>query len=92
VQFGYAEWGAPSSYYCTSRAEACAVALEKINETTPFYFATTEGTQLRGVPCTRACSISIPGISGRVLYYQVLFRNGSGAVVATGEPAVFVVP
>ncbi len=92
VQFGYAEWGAPSSYYCTSRAEACAVALETINETTPFYFATTEGTQLRGVPCTRACSISIPGISGRVLYYQVLFRNGSGAVVATGEPAVFVVP
>ena len=92
VQFGYAEWGGPSSYFCTSRAEACVVSAKEVSQKLPFYFATTESSQIPGAPCAKGCSISVPAISGRILYYQVFFRNASGAVVATGDPAVSVVP
>ncbi len=92
VQFGYAEWGSPPSYFCTSRAEACAVGSTNTANKAPFSFDITESRLFNGVPCAKGCSITIPAISGRVLYYQVLFRNVSGAVAATGEPAVSVVP
>jgi hypothetical protein len=37
------------------------------------------------VDCTNGCSVRIPAISGRVLYYQVDRLDAAGAVV-TSEP------
>ena len=73
VQFGY-----DTNYYCTSRREACVQG--GIPE-----FA-YQGENPPGVACTNGCTISVPAISQRVLYYQVLLRNASNQVVGQMAP------
>lgn len=65
IQFGYAEWGSPSNYYCSSRKEACQVVDCVITQATPFYYP-SEGHS--GSSCT---SVQIPGLSGLTMYYSV---------------------
>jgi hypothetical protein len=81
VQFGYAENGDPGSYYCTARQETCVTQSATINATQPFYFATTEVASVTGMPCRSGCTITIPGLPGRVVYYQVNSRDASGKVI-----------
>jgi hypothetical protein len=76
VRFGYAENGSPESYFCTPRREACVAA------GAPYSFLSEAPT---GVDCTDGCSVRIPAISGRVVYYQVERLDAAGAVV-TSEP------
>lgn len=83
IRFGYAENGPPDRYFCTSREEAC------LSGTRPFVWA---GEQARGEACEGGCSIPIPGISGRVVYYSVEWLNGSGEVVHSGARSAAVVP
>lgn len=80
VQFGYAENGAPTNYYCMPRQEACEVAASTI-QTTPFYFASET---FSGASCTSGCTITVPAISGRTLYWQILGRNSNGTTANTG--------
>jgi hypothetical protein len=95
AEFGYAE-DSFSGYFCTSRAETCAVgrssSSNQIDPNNPFYFETTEASLLTGTPCSGGCTIAIPGISGRVLYGRMKYLNAAGALVATGEPFVIAVP
>jgi len=95
IQFGYAENGAPGQFYCTSRHEACAVAASSV-ATVPFQFWSdgTDGTLagLSGTPCASGCSIAIPGLSQRMLYYQVIYRDGSNRPVAQTGLQVAAVP
>lgn len=81
VEFGYAEHGSPSSHYCTTRAEACAVDTASFSESSPFKWATTEA--LTGVSCASGCTIEIPRIPGRVVYASVKYRSVTGVVLAT---------
>ena len=95
AEFGYAE-DSLSNYFCTSRAESCAVgrsvSSDQIDPNNPFYFEITEASQLSGTPCSGGCTIAIPGISGRVLYGRMKYRNAAGVLVATGEPFVIPIP
>jgi hypothetical protein len=95
AEFGYAE-DSLSSYFCTTRAETCAVgrssSADQIDPNNPFYFESTEASLLSGTPCSGGCTIAIPGISGRVLYGRMKYLNAAGALVATGEPFVIPVP
>lgn len=93
VQFGYAENGAPDQFYCTSRHEACVAASATVPQV-PFKFPSDslDGTLtgLTGMPCASGCSLAIPSLSQRILYYQVLYRDSTNHVVA--ETRVQAVP
>jgi hypothetical protein len=95
IQFGYAENGSPGQFYCTSRQEKCLATAATV-PATPFLYA-SEGaggveTGVSGVPCANGCSVAIPAISQRLLYYQVKYRDGSNNTVATSEIEVVSVP
>ena len=84
VQFGY-----NPDFYCTSRQEACITNQSTINETTPFYWASEKYS---GLPCASGCTVTIPAVPQRVVYYRVQYRNASGTVIATAATAVAAVP
>ena len=82
VNFGYAEDGKPGSFYCTTRQEGCwanAAALKA-----PYFYYTSE--MPAGLPCDSGCTIPAPGISGRVLYYRIVYGDST----ASGMRAVTV--
>ena len=91
IEFGYAESGDPAAYYCTARQEACVAQNSTINSRTPFYFAATEAGSITGMPCRTGCTITIPAVPGRVVYYRVDARDGSGKVMLQSS-GVQVVP
>ena len=84
VQFGY-----NPSFYCTSRQEACIANQSTINETTPFYWASESYS---GWLARLGCTVTVPAIAGRVVYYRTQYRAASGSVIATAATAVTVVP
>jgi hypothetical protein len=95
IQFGYGENGGPEQFYCTSRREKCLATASTI-PATPFLYP-SEGaagveTGVSGVPCANGCSVAIPAISQRLLYYQVKYRDGSNRTVATSQIEVVAVP
>jgi hypothetical protein len=90
VEFGYAENGSPESYYCTSRQETCVAASGGINQTAPFYFEQSE--TYSGVPCATGCTVTVPALSQRVLYYRWKYLSGSGQVVSSSQVHVVVTP
>jgi len=95
IQFGYSENGPTDRYHCTSRQEAC-LATSQGSPAVPFVFPSEgsggTGAGITGEPCARGCSIAIPAISQRVLYYQVLYRDTSNNVVAKGRTELIVTP
>jgi len=86
IRFGYAENGPVSSFFCTSRQEAC-VTDEAL---TPFAYEQSE--TLTPKSCQGGCSIAIPAIPGRVLYYRVERLNDSQTDVLAGPMSARVVP
>jgi hypothetical protein len=96
VQFGYAENGPPDQFYCTSRREACIAGSGTITESNPFQFGSdgTDGTAatVAGLACATGCSIAIPALPQRMLYYQVLYRDSSNQVLARTRMQVAPTP
>jgi hypothetical protein len=81
VRFGYAENGAPGSFFCTPRREAC------ITGGSPYSFQSENpGWQ----PCASGCTIPVPAIPGRVLFYAVDSQDGAGNTIP-GNVQVLVV-
>jgi hypothetical protein len=95
VQFGYAENGSPDQFYCTSRHEAC-LAVAGTVPADPFKFPSDSSsgnvTDIAGAPCVSGCTIAIPALSQRVVYYQVLYRDSSNRVVAQTPTQAVVTP
>jgi len=86
VAFGYAENGDPAQFNCTSRAESCYTSASA-SPGNPFVFASEAPSY---TPCSGTCSVSIPAIPGRILYYQVQAqrRNGVNTNSTIGATAV----
>jgi hypothetical protein len=84
VEFGY-----DPGFNCTSRQEACVAVSSAISETTPFYWT---GESYTGQTCTLGCTVTIPALPQRVLYYRTKYRRTDGTVVATGSTQVTAVP
>ncbi|MBI1898588.1 MAG: hypothetical protein HYS04_18950, partial [Acidobacteria bacterium] len=78
IKFGYAEHGAVSDLFCTSRREACVTD----SQIEPFAFTQTD--TLRPIDCESGCTIDLPTIPGRVLYYKVERLDNSGQVTFAG--------
>jgi hypothetical protein len=90
VEFGYAEYAQGGEYYCTTRADICqanAAAIPAGNA--PFVFASESAA---GMPCGAGCTITIPAIPSRVLYYRFRYRDGSNNTVYLGPWQVDATP
>jgi hypothetical protein len=84
VEFGYAENGGIEDYFCTSRREACAKGAQAGYGMI--------GDSISGVPCTGSCSVAIPAVPGRVLYYRVVYRDSQNRTLTFSTPGVVLVP
>src|SRR5579862_6641718 len=90
AQFGYQEYGAPGSLNCTSRNDACLATGSTIPVgNAPFAFASENPT---GLSCSAGCTITIPAISQRIVYYRVVYRAANNAALATSAPVAVAVP
>lgn len=90
VEFGYAENGPVASFYCTARQETCVAQGGVIDPGQPFRFLNTEAGAITGMPCASGCSISVPAVPGRVLYYRVILRDSTGNTIYQKDSAAAV--
>jgi len=84
VEFGYGP-----DYRCASRREACVAVSPGVNEAAPFYWASES---FKGAACSGGCTIAIPAVSQRVVYYRVKYRKPDGSVLAVGTTGVLASP
>lgn len=84
VEFGYSEFGGN----CTTRNEACIATAGTIGAV-PFQFASENPD---GASCATTCVVAIPGVSQRILYYKVKYRDASNHVVAATPVQVMATP
>jgi len=90
VEFGYAEYAQSGVYYCTTRADICQANDASVPAgNAPFVFASEAA---RGLACRAGCTIMVPAISSRVLYYRIRYRDASNNTVALGPWQVAVTP
>jgi hypothetical protein len=97
VAFGYLENGTTSQLYCTSRRETCIANSATVPAgLDPFFFPVegTGGTEsgLPGVACTNSCTVAVPAITGRTLYYRIHYRDASNKVVQVGPLQASITP
>lgn len=82
ITFGYLDYNGN----CTTRNDPCIANAATIpSGTAPFLYASESPT---GLACTTSCTITIPAISERMLYYTASFRNASNVVVATNPTII----
>ncbi len=79
VRFGYAENGNPASFFCTARQENCSTTT---NSSMPYAFE-SEGPAWQS--CSGGCTINIPALPGRVLYYAIDRKSSSSGRVQLGN-------
>jgi len=84
VEFGYQEFNGT----CTTRKEACVANAAAVGAV-PFQFA---GENPPGAPCSSACTIAIPAVSQRILYYTVKYRDASNKVLAVTPAQALATP
>jgi hypothetical protein len=84
VEFGYVEF----SGNCTTRKDPCVANSSRIGAT-PFQFASEDPS---GAPCSSGCTIAVPAISQRVLYYRAKYRDKTNHTLASGPFQVVVAP
>jgi hypothetical protein len=90
VEFGYQEYGAPQLVDCTARNDACIATASTVTPGyQPFYFASENPA---GASCASGCTITIPAISQRILYYRVEYRAANNTALAAGPLIATVIP
>jgi hypothetical protein len=62
-----------------------------VNSSNPFFFEQTEAGTWSPIACTAGCTITVPGVPQRVLYYQFVYKNGTG-IVYTSPVSTTIVP
>ena len=70
------EFGHTPDLHCNPRNERCVAGAAGSE---PYYFA---GEAFTGVPCSAGCSIDVPSVPSRILYYRIKYRNSSNSPVA----------
>lgn len=73
ISFGYGENGDVSKFYCTSRLETCWTS-DAATPSNPYVFDSESQTRTN---CNLGCTVSLPAIAGRVLYYRVEHADGT---------------
>lgn len=98
AKFWYREnHNADGNDYCGSRAEDCYATAATIPAGADPYKYPTDGsggvlTGVTGLACSSGCTLSIPAITGHMLYYQVVLRNSSNVILSTGPTQIVAIP
>jgi hypothetical protein len=80
IKFGFDE-----NFRCSqNRNEGCYAAAAGVTEANPFLWE-TELTGSSGVACASGCTVTIPALADRVVFYQVVYRDAGGGVVFRSE-------
>lgn len=82
VSFGYREFGEAGDFYCTARQEQCIAGSP--SSTTPFRFASEFSAALHARECAAGCTLTVPAVADRVLYYRLQYYDESGTKVGEG--------
>lgn len=86
VEFGY-----EPNLYCSSRREVCVANASTIQSgASVFSYATTD--VYSGLSCPSGCTITIPALSQRVMWYQIDYRDASGQTILTRKAEPLVTP
>ena len=86
VEFGY-----DPNFQCSSRQEVCianASTLQSGNSV--FSYATSDSYS--GLSCVSGCTVVIPALSQRVMWYQIDYRSASGQTILTRKAEPLVTP
>jgi hypothetical protein len=89
IEFGYAEDGPPNSFFCVYRQEPCITDIPSAHPADPYAFMSEPVSSY--TPCSSGCTVSIPAIPSRTVYYKIRYLN-SGQVVATTSMRVAMAP
>jgi hypothetical protein len=90
VDFGYMEYAQSGVPYCTTRLDTCEATSTSIpSGFQPFKFASETPT---GSLCTSGCTILIPAISQRTLYWRLRYQNSGNVTLSTGPWNMQIVP
>jgi len=91
IDFGYQEYAQSGVPYCTTRLDLCEATAAAIPiGYQPFKFASEAPT---GITCgSPPCTIAIPAISQRELYYRFRYQNAGGATIQVGSWQILSVP
>lgn len=90
VRFGYLEnnnGNNTNKFHCTSYQDDCLTD----NAIVPFAYDTSDSGKA-GIACSSGCSITVPAISRRVMYYQTESCTGANTGCVRGAIQVVVVP
>jgi len=74
IEFGYQEFGAPGSLNCTSRGEVCFTSASA-TPSNPFVWSSETQSY---TSCGSGCTVNVPALPGRVLYYRLHRKNAAG--------------
>ena len=89
ARFGYAENGAASNLYCTSRLETCSTDIPAAAASDPYSFVSEAPTRQ---VCSAGCRVKIPAVAGRVLYYVIDRLDSSGNLLWTSPLQALAIP
>jgi hypothetical protein len=73
IAFGYGENGDVYNSYCTTRLETCWTS-DAATSSNPYVFDSEPQSRTK---CDLACTIQVPAIAGRVLYYRIEHADGT---------------
>jgi hypothetical protein len=80
VEFGYAEFGSPSSLYCMGRQETCVTVA---SGSAPYRFA-SETASRNTMNTTTGGTVTIPALPGHVVYYR--WKRYAGSTLVETSP------
>jgi hypothetical protein len=90
VDFGYMEYAQGGTYNCTTRNDGCQSVTAAIpTGNTPFVFVSESAT---GLACTSGCTITVPAIPARAMYYRIRYENSSSVTIALGPWQLTAIP
>lgn len=82
VRFGYVDRTGAPGLFCSSRRESCVTGAPA-SAATPYFYEHAEAAMWHPAACSVGCTISVPAIPRRVLYYQLVYTGKSGELVYT---------
>jgi hypothetical protein len=90
ARFGYAENGG-DLLWCTAYGQDCSTEIPSGSPNDPFSF-TNEAVTRQGCANGASCTITIPGLPNRIVYYVVDRLDGSGNILQTSPLQAVAVP
>lgn len=80
IEFGY---NAAVPLYCTPRAERCIANAGSFTQAAPFVYPSDYANEaaIPALACSSNCTIAVPVIANRVVWYRAVYRNSSNAII-----------